>query len=96
MASDRVLQSNVLLLFGTRASEQILCIVRYVCGHCGVLAQQTVVKQVNRFTLFFISLFPVGTTHYVECANCGSMTPLSREQAERSVQWASANPTLSA
>ena len=77
------------LLFGTRASEAILSVVTFVCGYCNTSAAQRVVKRVTKFTLFFIPLFPVATSYFVTCTNCGGLTKLTREQADNSVAWAS-------
>jgi len=79
------------LLFGTRASASVAFVVAFVCGHCGVLANQHIVREDNKFTLFFIPLFSVGTSWFVECSNCGAATPLTREQANHSLEWASAH-----
>ena len=78
----------MILLFGTRASQVLMTIVTFVCNYCGQAAPQHVVKVSNKFTLFFIPLFSVGTQYIVECSNCGGVTELSREQAERSVAFA--------
>ena len=80
----------MLLIFGTRAYETLIVLVMMVCPHCHVEAQQRVVKLVNRFTLFFIPLFPVSTKYFVECSNCGIATALTKEQADHSVQWVAA------
>lgn len=79
------------LLFGTRATATIAFVVSFVCGHCGVLASQQIVREENKFTLFFIPLFSVGTSWFVECSNCGIATPLTREQADHSLQWANSH-----
>lgn len=76
------------LLFGTRASADILAIVTFVCSNCGVSAAQRVMKYVTKFTLFFVPLFPVSTRYAVDCSHCGFTTALSREQAERSIAYA--------
>lgn len=80
----------MLLIFGSRAYQTLLVIVSFVCPHCGVMAQQRVVKTANRFTLFFMPLFTFSTAHYVQCANCGVATDLTREQAAHSIEWAAA------
>ncbi|HWS49880.1 MAG TPA: zinc-ribbon domain-containing protein [Microbacterium sp.] len=77
------------LLFGTRPYESQLHAVTFVCPHCGVNAGQSVRKVSNRFTLFFVlPLFSLGTQYFVECSNCRTVTPLTRQQAEHSLQWA--------
>lgn len=78
----------MLLIFGTRLVETLLVLVTFVCPHCGVNANQRVLKIANRFTLFFIPLFTVSTRYAVECQHCGTVTGLTREQAEHSAQWA--------
>ncbi len=78
----------MILLFGTRLGSTIVAIVSFVCPFCSKDVAQRVVKLVNRFTLFFIPLFPVSTRFVNECTNCGGVTALSREQAENAVAWA--------
>ena len=78
----------MILIFGTRLYETLLVLVTFVCGHCGVNASQRVTKLANRFTLFFIPLFAVSTRYAVQCSNCATVPPLTREQAEHSLEWA--------
>lgn len=66
----------------------MLVVVSFVCNYCNSAAQQTVYKRMNRLTLFFIPLFSVSTRYFVECSNCGGVTPLTREQAHHSLEWA--------
>ena len=81
------------LLFGTRGSAIILTIVHFACRICGVNAAQRVVKQQNKFTLFFVPLFSVSTSYEVECSNCGGATALTRHQAENAIEWAASSST---
>jgi uncharacterized Zn finger protein len=78
----------VFLLFGMRPVVTAMFIVQFVCGHCGHQADQRIVRQQQKVTLFFIPLFSVGTSWFVECEHCGMATGLTREQAEHSVRWA--------
>jgi len=78
----------VLLIFGTRLSDTIIVLVSFVCPRCGVAAQQRVTKTANRITLFFVPLFAISTKYHVHCSNCGAATPLTKKQAEHSVEWA--------
>ena len=78
----------MLLIFGSRAYQALLVLVSFVCPHCGVQAQQQVVKTAQRFTLFFIPLFSFSTSYAVHCANCHAATALTREQAAHSLEWA--------
>lgn len=75
------------LLFGTRVSQAIINVVTFVCGYCGVNARQNVVKRTNKFTLFFIPLFPFSTRYHNQCTNCGGVTDLSADQVQRSLEW---------
>ncbi|MFD1715735.1 zinc-ribbon domain-containing protein [Amnibacterium flavum] len=77
----------MLLIFGSRISEAIVNIVAFVCGYCGVRADQQVVKRSNRFTLFFIPLFSFSTSYLNRCTHCGGETALTAEQAQNSLRW---------
>lgn len=76
------------LLFGTRVSATLLAVVSFACGYCGQTVPQRVSKLSNKFTLFFIPLFPISSRHQVQCTNCGGVTDLTQQQAENSVAWA--------
>jgi hypothetical protein len=80
---------SMFLLFGTRAIPSVAFVVAFMCGHCGTLADQSVVRWQQKVTVFFIPLFSFGTQWSIACSNCGAETPLSKEQAEHSLQWAS-------
>ena len=79
------------LLFGTRPVDVLLFVVRFVCGHCGVAADQQIVRTQQKVTLFFIPLFSLGTSWTVRCTHCGMVTGLTRRQAEHSVDWAASH-----
>lgn len=79
---------TVILIFGIRPTESVLVVVDFVCNYCHTAASQTVYKQMNRLSLFFIPVFSVLTKYFVECSNCGGVTPLTREQAHHSLEWA--------
>jgi hypothetical protein len=78
----------VFLLFGTRASEAVINVVTFICAYCGVHADHRVITRRNRLTLFFVPLFPVSTTHFTQCTNCGGTTRLTKAQAQHSLEWA--------
>ena len=78
------------LLFGMRPVVTVLLVVVFTCGHCGNQARQRIVRQQEKVTLFFIPLFSMGTSWFVECEHCGIATGLTREQAEHSMEWADA------
>jgi hypothetical protein len=78
----------MILLFGTRAMLAIINVVTFVCGYCGVHADQRVTMRSTRLTLFFVPLFPLSRSYFNECSNCGAITPLSSAQARHSLEWA--------
>ncbi|WP_166404702.1 zinc-ribbon domain-containing protein [Labedella endophytica] len=78
----------MILLFGTRLHTVLVAVVSFVCPFCSKDVPQRVLKLVNRFTLFFVPLFPVSTRFVNECTNCGGITDVSRDQADNAVAWA--------
>ncbi|PSL38498.1 zinc ribbon family protein [Labedella gwakjiensis] len=81
----------MLILFGTRRQATVVALVSFVCRFCSKDVPQRVLRVVNRFTLFFVPLFPVSTRFANECSNCGGTTDISREQADSAIAWAQAN-----
>lgn len=79
------------LLFGTSLRDQVLTVVHFVCTACGVAAPQHVIERATKISVFFVPLFTVGRRHSVVCTNCGSVTTLTREQAEHGLEWAEQN-----
>lgn len=78
------------LLLGTRPVLTLLFTAVFACGQCGTRAEQRIVRQQQRLTLFFVPLFSFSTSWFVECAHCGIATALSRQQAEHGAAWAGA------
>lgn len=76
------------LLFGMRPIDTVLFRVAFVCGHCGMRADQQIVRTQQKVTLFFIPLISLGTSWNVQCSHCGMITGLTRQQAEHSMGWA--------
>ena len=76
------------LLFGTRAHRAVINVVSFVCGYCGILAQQRVVKKSTKLTLFLMPLFPLAKSYANECTNCGGTTRLTATQVRHSLDWA--------
>jgi hypothetical protein len=58
-----------------------MVVVAFACGYCGQAVPQRVFKRVLKFTLFFIPLFRVSTSYFVECSNCRGTTSLTEAQA---------------
>jgi len=78
------------LILGSRAVTSLLFAVSFVCGHCGVAATQRVMRVQQKLTVFFVPLFSLRTSYFVECSHCGTATPLTRQQVDHSLQWAQA------
>lgn len=75
------------LLFGTTVRERVLTVVSFVCHFCQANASQDVIESATKFSLFFVPLFTVSRRHFVVCSNCRGITPLTKEQATRGIEW---------
>ena len=73
------------LLFGTSVRRTLLVTVVFICGYCDKNVPQRVEKLATRFTLFFVPLFTVRSRYTNQCSNCGGLTELTREKADRAV-----------
>jgi hypothetical protein len=72
------------LIWGFRTRVAILATLTYVCDVCGVQAAHRVVRRRRWFTLFFITVFPIGADQYTDtCINCGRVLGLAKEQVDR-------------
>jgi len=76
------------LLFGTSTRQALLTVVDFACRACGRSVDQQVVRRATKLSLFFVPLVTVSKRYQVQCTNCGAVTPLSRQQAEHSQEWA--------
>jgi hypothetical protein len=74
------------LIFGLSAKQVLLATLFYVCEVCGNQAAHQLVRRTNRFTLFFIPLFSVGTTYADTCTWCARTRELSQQQAEQATR----------
>ncbi|MWV48052.1 zinc-ribbon domain-containing protein [Rathayibacter sp. VKM Ac-2803] len=83
----------MLLIFGTRSVEDLLRVVVLVCGFCGVRDEQRVLRSRTRLALFFVPLLTISTRYLLECANCGTVSSLSKEEAEGGLAEQSAPPS---
>jgi len=70
------------LIFGLSAKQVLMATLFYVCEVCGNQAAHQLVKRTNRFTLFFIPLFPVSTRYIDTCAFCARSIQVPRDRAE--------------
>lgn len=50
-----------------------------MCSFCGTHAAQRVVKQQQRFSLFFIPLFSFSTKYLTTCTACGRTARISQD-----------------
>ena len=73
------------LLLGTSVRRALLVTVVFICGYCDKNVPQRVEKLATKFTLFFVPLFTVSSRYTNQCTNCGGVTDLTREQADRAV-----------
>jgi DNA-directed RNA polymerase subunit RPC12/RpoP len=77
-----------MLIFGLGVTRVLLATLVYVCETCGNNAAHRLVKNVRKFSLFFIPLFPVGTRYIDTCTACGRDVEVAREDAEAAAQQA--------
>jgi hypothetical protein len=78
----------VFLIFGFGTKTYPLGWVAMACHVCGQAGTLLLVREVTRFSLFFIPLIPIRTRHVVECQNpmCRSRTKISSGEAQRLLQ----------
>lgn len=72
-----------MILWGWRTTVRHLATVVYMCSQTGQQAGYAVTKQVTKFTLFFIPLFPLSIKYRLECSLCGESRKISREDADQ-------------
>jgi hypothetical protein len=77
---DEQIYDADVIIFGIRSSSSVRGRVTQTCQKCGVRCAQTIVKITRRFALFFIPLFPVGSSHVMICTSCTARFRLSAEQ----------------
>jgi hypothetical protein len=80
------------IIFGANSSLQLLAVVAFVCGRCHTHAAQRVIQRATKLSVFFIPLFTLRRSYYVECTNCGRTTKIDRAQADGYVAFAANNP----
>jgi hypothetical protein len=70
----------MILIMGVRAYMKALATLMLACRN-GHVASHQLLKVTQKFTLFFVPLFPVRTRYYTVCAQCGLWVPWNREEA---------------
>ncbi|MFI5845944.1 zinc-ribbon domain-containing protein [Catenuloplanes sp. NPDC051500] len=73
------------LIFGFRTKATALGWVQEACRVCGQFGSLLLVREVTKFSLFFIPLIPVRSKHVLRCQNafCHNETKISGEEARR-------------
>ena len=71
------------LIFGFRNSSRNLGLAQATCPHCGNRAAQRVDRDKRAFSVFFIPLIPLGSSHVATCTACGRRTKITRGEADR-------------
>lgn len=73
----------MLVIFGIKNSARNLGLAQATCPRCGNRAAQRVDRRKRAFSLFFIPIIPLGSSHEVTCTACGVTSKIDRGQAER-------------
>ncbi|MGW0604857.1 zinc-ribbon domain-containing protein [Streptomyces sp. NPDC002644] len=72
-----------MIIFGTKGYLYQLAMLTLVCGNCGNPSAHALRKQVTKFTLFFVPLFPVSVKYSSQCTFCGMQRRLTAAEAEQ-------------
>ncbi|GAA0573715.1 hypothetical protein GCM10010172_67920 [Paractinoplanes ferrugineus] len=75
----------MLLIFGFRTKAYPLGWVAAICHACGRTGTLLLIREVTKFSLFFIPLLPVRTKYTLECQNpvCHARTRIDKREAWR-------------
>ena len=73
----------MLFLFGVRTRSKGLAQVEQPCAKCSKPTIHTGVETKRWFTLFFVPVIPLGTSHLLRCNFCGLKQKCAPEQAAR-------------
>jgi hypothetical protein len=72
-----------MIIWGFRQRILQLAMVTFLCGQCSNPTAHAVRKAVNKFTLFFIPLFPISVKYFTQCTFCGCTNRMSKEQTDQ-------------
>ncbi|MFI5914387.1 zinc-ribbon domain-containing protein [Dactylosporangium sp. NPDC051541] len=74
----------MLVIFGFRTKTEVLRWVALVCRVCGAGGRMLLLRDVTKFSLFFIPLFPIRVRYAVECQNpaCRARPKISAAEAD--------------
>ena len=79
-----------MIVWGIRSKGRVLGQLRYTCPKCQQNAYHTVVRTQRKFSLFFIPLFPIGSSTSSTCNVCGFRQGLKNDQADQLLAQAAA------
>ncbi|HEV2361164.1 MAG TPA: zinc-ribbon domain-containing protein [Acidimicrobiales bacterium] len=82
------------LILGVRGRVKNLATVLLLCGYCHTPAANRLLRVERWFTLFFLPVFPISRQHKLTCTMCGSVTSLSKADAEHYVDMAGQQASL--
>jgi hypothetical protein len=71
-----------MIVYGFRSRNKVLGQTQYGCKQCQRNAYHGVVRSRRFFTLFWIPIFPVGTTTIARCQLCGYQEKVDNKRAE--------------
>jgi hypothetical protein len=72
-----------MIIWGFRQKVLQLAMVTFLCGQCSNPSAHALRKAVNKFTLFFIPLFPISTKYFTQCTFCGCTNRITKDQADQ-------------
>jgi Fe2+ or Zn2+ uptake regulation protein len=68
------------IIWGIRRYVQQLAMIVARCSAQGHTAAHRLVRKRTKFTLFFVPLFPISTSHVLVCTMCGNTAPVPKER----------------
>ncbi|MGI5213967.1 zinc-ribbon domain-containing protein [Plantactinospora sp. CA-290183] len=82
------------LIFGLRTKAHRLGLVPMACRVCGQSGSMLLVREVTKFSLFFVPLIPVRTKHVLYCTNplCGAHSTISAGEARQLLAAGTGSP----
>lgn len=83
-----------MIIFGTRRKVERLGMLELFCRTCNTRRMTSLNKSVTKFTLFFVPLFPVRTTHSLTCTWCGTTDKVRKADVEHLRRQARQQPPM--
>jgi hypothetical protein len=71
-----------MIIWGFRSRNKVLGQLQFTCTHCHNVAYHGIVRSKRYFTLFFIPIFPIGSTTTARCNMCGFQSKMDGQQAD--------------